>query len=678
MALADATIFIEEPPITQMPVLPEIPESPAPPDAPDVPEMLDTPDAPDTPEVPETLETPEILDAPEMGETPEVPEASEVPETPEELEGLEESAQPTEPDSPTPMAQDVPPHSAADAEPVEIDGVDLDPVDVVEVDELDTPVTPTAAERRMPTLAVMSQRRRESATTIRRSAMTKHAAALDAAGLAEEPDVTSEASQAPTADARKDAHIDGDDGAAAPEINHAPGGDAGATSTQQQQPNIITRPVSARYNNRQRKMPRLPDLIWENDPHLPDLPWPMRRQSGNRPHPLPPANLLMPVVVFQTCAMAIMGLVGALLGLDNSSGVVGSWTLGGAFIAGLGSAIAYVLSETPALKRVAPYALLISQLGLLTWAMLLLGPRPSLLALAPALIEVMLLLGGTLLASILALGTMLIYAFFAGLTVSIGITPVVALDPTSAVVVDVVCIVVGMLAALWLLLAIQAGRERALAIARARRHEADVLRNLVTQFRQEAQDDTGKLEAALLQALKGHGIDPIPTEGMYRLLAETIMDTASRLEVLQRDREERLRLEGALRVAIRAVERQWLGIKPEWPGHTGTEIDELVALLRTPRLDLTYQSETESRSITPRLIPIPTLAVERDTPPPTPISRPLSSASWAAPRRRERRAELYPVPSTDEDFVTPDPNSEPNGNSPAWNDSGFWPVQDEP
>ena len=171
---------------------------------------------------------------------------------------------------------------------------------------------------------------------------------------------------------------------------------------------------------------------------------------------------------------------------------------------------------------------------------------------------------------------------------------------------------------------------------------------------------------------------------MYRLLAETILDTAARLEVLQRDREERLRLEGALRVLVRAVERQWLGVEPEWPEHTGTAIDELVTLLQSPRLDVAYQREAEAPSITPRLIPIPTLTVERDTPPPTPISRPLSGSSWMASRRSgrlARRPELYPVPPSPEDDENPVPdgahpeNGRSNGHSREAHTS--WPAHDE-
>jgi hypothetical protein len=357
------------------------------------------------------------------------------------------------------------------------------------------------------------------------------------------------------------------------------------------------------------------------------------------------------------------------LGVANT---LGGWLLIGALIAGLGGVLAYALHEIESLQRFAPLALMASQLGLLAWAMLLVGPRASLLVLVPALIEVAALMSDTLFASVFALAALLIYALFAGFSISLALTPVSAPDGAEALVFDVICVVVGLLAALWLLLAILSGRERAQAIARARRHEADVLRNLVTQFRQEVQDDTGKLESALLQALKGQHIGAIPTEGMYRLLAETILDTAARLEVLHRDREERLRLEGALRVVVRAVERQWLGVEPEWPEQTGTAIDELVALLRSPRLDDTYQREAGSPSASPRLIPIPTLTVERDTPPPTPVARPLSGSAWAG-RRRSRHPDLYLAPSPNGDAE----NGDGVGNGHTRNGRTSLPAHDE-
>ncbi len=630
-------------------------------------------------------------DAPQP-EIPEIPEAPEVPEEPTEPTVPTEPIEPaerSEHDKPAVAAQDGLTPEAVTGD----NGTETSEEHIAE----DAPVAP-ATGRRMPTLAVMAHLQRDDTAPVDQPPPSDTASDATpdipdtAGGAAHDVEASTVAKDTSRADAPMNATRQRQRrsrlAAQAAQAAQANAQEAREHQERQeheadankapQQTSFITRPVSARYSNRRRKSTSAPDLVWENDPRMPYLPWPMRRKSRNRPQPLPPADLLMPVIVCHVCVAAMLGLLAALYGLNGEPSAPGTWALVGVLIAGLGGMGAYLLVESATLKRFAPQALLVSQLGLLAWAMMVLGPRPSLLALAPTLIAIMLLLGGASLASVLAIGALTIYAIFAGLYVSIGINSVVALDPTTTVVLDVVCIVVGLLGILWLLLAIQAGRERALAIARARRHEADVLRNLVTQFRQEVQDDTGKLESALLQALKGHGIATIPTEGMYRLLAETILDTASRLEVLQRDREERLRLEGALRVVIRAVERQWLGMEPEWPGHTGTAIDDLVALLRAPRLDLTDQSESQSPSITPRLIPIPTLLVERDTPPPAPFSRPLSSAPWLAPRRRMRRLDLYPVPSAEDDLPNPAEDDDQPSSGSFWSMRDYQPTPDEP
>jgi hypothetical protein len=654
-----AQVAVEPQPAPVQMQMPEIPEVPQPPDAPEIPEMPEQPDIPEIPAVPDAPETPEI---PEVPETPETPEIPETPETPEVPEVPETPIPPTKPEEPV-----EPEEPAEPTEPTEPETPDSPAVEVPDgpgdgntrTNDAEPSIVPVATERRMPTLAAMARPLRE--------ARTEEAQA--ASGLGSGP-----ASEAPAAseDASADLGAGGDAihvplamtaallteqpaASTARSQNGRQGAKKQSETAAKSPPNptsIVTRPVTSRHNPR-RKVPRPPGLIWEDDPHLPGLPWPARRLHGGRPQALPPADLVAPVVVAHALFAAVLALVGALVALSNSTNLA-AWTLAGAILAGVGGGVAYVFGEVDAVRRFSPHVLVVSQLGLLTWAMVILGPRASLLALIPALVEITLLMGGTLLASAYVLGALLLYACFAGLSISIALTPAGMLSTNEYVMLDVVCVVVGLLAALWLLLAIQSGRARAQAIARARRHEADVLRNLVTQFRQEAQDDTGKLESALIQALKGHGIGPIPTEGAYRLLAETIMDTAARLETLQRDREERLRLEGSLRVLIRAVEREWLGVEPEWPSHTGTAIDDLVALLKTPRLTLSYRDDADSPSITPRLIPIPTLAVERDTPSPLPISRPLSSASWMPTRRRQRRAELYPVPSADDDCANAD------------------------
>ena len=658
MSSAVITVSAEAPTVAQMPEIPEVPQTP---ETPEMPEMPETPVAPEVPETPEP-------EQPKQPEQPEQPERSPEPSEPTEPDSPTEPVKPDEPDNPAIQTSEQPDASAESAGSA----------------EYDVPVVPVATEKRMPTLAVMAQSRRDTPGVTDQAVSASPVAPVSQTSV---PGATHSTVEEPTKTAQKPGRsVAGSGSPRNSRTGHIPipllrptrAQNSRASARAQQQASAITRPVDTRYSNRRGKVTRTPDFIWENDPRLPYLPWPMRRRHGSHPHPLPPASLVTPVVVVQILAMAILGLTGALQGIGNA-GSLGTWMLAGALIAGLGSATAYTLNEVAALRRFAPGALVVSQLGLLIWGLLLVGPRASLLALVPALVEVALLMADALLASAYALLAMLIYALFAGLSLSVGVTPAITLNPAGGVALDVFCVVVGLLAGLWLLLAIQSGRERAQALARARRHEADVLRNLVTQFRQEIQDDTGKLESALIQALKGQNIGSIPTEGMYRLLAETIMDTASRLEVLQRDREERLRLEGSLRVLIRAVERQWLGVDPDWPGHTGTSVDELVALLRTPRLDLAYHKEAESQSITPRLIPIPTLAVEHDTPP-TPVSRPLSGATWMSPRRRKRRPELYPLPSADDDGAQTSRNSEQLDeldNTPAGNGHGYWPTQDD-
>jgi hypothetical protein len=635
------------------PQQPEIPETP---DMPDVPE---TPEVPEEPDVPQTPETPEIPDTPGLPETPEEPEVPDIPAIPEEPE-----QPPAQPEGP-------------ETEAFEPDTPDQPDAPAVRAAESPAATT-TPAERRMPTLAVMAHPRREPAASGQLENSVDIGA--DAIDVIHAPDALEDSSSVPAAPAMDAPETPPREPPEQPLDAVAPTsrtfrGIGRAARRVYQPASAVTRPVTGRSGNRRRKLPRTPDLIWEDDPRLPGLPWPLRRQNSNRPHPLPPADALIPVVVVQIFLMAGLGMIGALLGLYNQN-ASGSWALVGALIAGLGGAIAYALSEIATLKRYAPYVLVASQLGLLAWSLCVFGPRASILALVPAFVEIVLLMGGTLLAGMLAVGALLTYALFAGLAISVGIRPVSELNPTGSVIFDVVCVVIGLLATLWLLLAIQAGRERAQAMARARRHEADILRNLVTQFRQEAQDDTGRLESALLQALKGQGIEPIPMEGMYRLLAETIMDTASRLEVLQRDREERLRLEGSLRVVVHALERQWLGVDPEWPGQTGTAVDEIVALLRTPPLGVTYHNATQTPTNTPRLIPIPTLASERDTPLPTPISRPVDGATWLSPRRA-RRPDLYPLPSAEDEQFYGEFADEHGQNPSVWNARRFWSFPDD-
>jgi hypothetical protein len=111
-------------------------------------------------------------------------------------------------------------------------------------------------------------------------------------------------------------------------------------------------------------------------------------------------------------------------------------------------------------------------------------------------------------------------------------------------------------------------------------------------------------------------------EGPLSQLNATIELFGERLAILQRDREERLRLEAALLNLTRAMERAWLGLPWTWPKLSGTSLDQLVALLRTPT-PRDVQPEAGSQQTSP-LVTIPTLD-------PSVTPRP-----WEAPRQHPR------------------------------------------
>jgi hypothetical protein len=193
----------------------------------------------------------------------------------------------------------------------------------------------------------------------------------------------------------------------------------------------------------------------------------------------------------------------------------------------------------------------------------------------------------------------------------------------------------------------------------ARQHEVRTLRTRLGQLRAQVEDDAAQLDGALARVLSGRPAPaPVETDGLLSPLAETTNAAAERLATLQRDREDRLRLEGAVRTVTQAVERAWLGLPWSWPEWSGTVLDELVALLRTPRPQETRADWSDQ---TPTLTAIPSVerANERGMTPrswerTTPISMPLTGvrAAWSQALNgttgaNEHLPALYPVPPTD-------------------------------
>ena len=327
--------------------------------------------------------------------------------------------------------------------------------------------------------------------------------------------------------------------------------------------------------------------------------------ATRRPQPLPELDLVLPVVAGHIIVAFVSALIGAIIMITGDLQAA-IWPFALTAALGVGAWLAFLASKRDTAKSFAGTALLISQLAVLGWAFALLGPRASLLALAPALLLLALRTTGAFAMSLGAGATFALYVV-AMLFAPVLPIPGPILSPTELAIVDGVAVFVGILTLLLLALDLQSGRTRALAHARASRHEARLLRERSAQLRQQLEEDAALLDEGLGEALYGRGIDPAAMEqvdSMLSPLVERIVAVAERMETLQRDREDRLRLEGAVRQVTRALERGWLGLPWSWPDSSGTLLDELVALLRAPnpRQMPLWREETP-----PMLVPIPSI-----------------------------------------------------------------------
>jgi hypothetical protein len=282
---------------------------------------------------------------------------------------------------------------------------------------------------------------------------------------------------------------------------------------------------------------------------------------------------------------AVMAVLAALTSgaLLLAGQALGLWTLGLACLLLAGAGLAYGLLELRPRPRAGVLALVAAQLGALAWACLLIGPRAGLLLLAPAAIWLALRAGGRPAALALAGGASAIFVALVVAAARGAYRPVDPLDLTRQTALDVALALAGTGLTLAILFGTALARQRSDAAAKARLYELRQVRAELASLRERVEEDALALEAALALALRGRGIDPIVADGALSPVAERINEVAERLATLQKDREDRLRLEGTLRSLTRQVERGWLGLAWSWPAPSGTLLDDLVALLRTPR-----------------------------------------------------------------------------------------------
>jgi hypothetical protein len=334
-----------------------------------------------------------------------------------------------------------------------------------------------------------------------------------------------------------------------------------------------------------------------------------------RPERLGTPSLALRVALAHACVVLFAALAASVLLLHDDA--LGYWLLGLVALALPGAVLAWLLLQHSRRSvRVSAALLVTTELAALAWAFMVLGPRPELVLLVPSGVWLAHRLGGRPIALCAGLGSAALAACFT-LGAFFGVyQPVISLDASGTVVLAFVAAVLGVGLALWAVLGGAAAREQSDLAARARLYEVRLLRAEMSRSREHIEHETQVLGNALVAALHGKGIEPITVDGPLSPVAEIANVVAERLSTLQKDREDRIRQEGALRMVITAMERGWLDLPWTWPEPSGTPVDDLVALLRTPR--------TRERRGTagwldefPTLVPLPSL--------------PSSSGHWRSP-----------------------------------------------
>ncbi|HZC05325.1 MAG TPA: hypothetical protein VE338_06765, partial [Ktedonobacterales bacterium] len=337
------------------------------------------------------------------------------------------------------------------------------------------------------------------------------------------------------------------------------------------------------------------------------------------------------------CVAALIAVIAALRSSAGPDALaVFNWALALALIAGIGAAAGYACAQTGR-PRLATYMLALSQVGALAWALGLFGPRAALMMLAPAAAALALRGAGRLSAVAIACGWLLLFIVDEALTLMGALTPTLPLSGVGAALLDVALPLVGIWLAVSILTSIYTSRLNVVSRGRAVEHAALLTEAQLNRLRTQTEDDADALRRALGEALRGEQPERVYARGALSVVADEVNRVADQLVDLRHDRAERKRLESAARRLTRVMERAWLGLSWSWPDATGTILDDLLALLRTPpppdTPDLLDDTTPTGQVVAPHLFrgwqaPEPDLAAPRPPSAPSAPSMPSLPSLW--------------------------------------------------
>jgi hypothetical protein len=222
--------------------------------------------------------------------------------------------------------------------------------------------------------------------------------------------------------------------------------------------------------------------------------------------------------------------------------------------------------------------LLLADILLAGLGLAILGPHLAALALLPGALLLAALLAGAFVAVAGTLATFTLYAA----TLVIGPQPLDAPTGIALLWVNLALVFAG-LCLLGGALVIMSHRLRvAILEAAAATQRVAALERRAQTKRIAIDADAIALQTQLARALRGQATQPVTTCEDLAPLANMINAATKRLPGLQRDREERIRLETAIRDLITALETAWAGFTFTWPAKSGTSVDRLITMLRPP------------------------------------------------------------------------------------------------
>ncbi len=227
---------------------------------------------------------------------------------------------------------------------------------------------------------------------------------------------------------------------------------------------------------------------------------------------------------------------------------------------------------------------------LFTWDLLLvaaavavIGPRLEAVALLPGFVLVLTLVAEPIVVMLGAGVAMVLFLAGSIILSARAIPPLMALPSATWTWIDPL-LAIGAMGLILLPLGMLLQRVNSAEAAEAATRYLLNVEERRAQIRRIAIDaDAIALQTQLARAIRGGVPQAVTTSEELAPLAGMVNAATARLPHLLRDREERLRLERALRELIASLETAWAGFSFAWPAPSGTLVDRLVVTLRPAR-----------------------------------------------------------------------------------------------